>query len=150
MAKINVLVKSSRGKAICSKCEKEINKGERYLKAIPYRKDPIVRCLECGLKEYETSGSKYIRVAGGLKYDWKRKYIMRDTIIDDIISNLEDLKDDIEDNLYNLPDQFQDNSILQERLDAIEDCINELESIDMNNDNIENEINFALSGLLLK
>ena len=153
MAKIQVLTKSSRGKAICSKCGKEILSHEKYLKATPYRKEPIIRCLMCGLKDYETSGSKYLRSIGELKYDWKRKYLIHDTVIDDIITKLEIIKDDIEDNLYNLPEQFQSESVLQERLDAIEDCIDDLESIDLQENDKENitcEIEMALSNLLLK
>lgn len=170
MAKINTLTKSIRGKAFCSKCGKEIVAGEKYLKATPYKRSPIIRCEECGIKPYETSGSMYVRMAGNLVYNWKRMYPLCDTVVDDIISDVESMKDDIESSLYNLPDQFQDGSILQDRLDSLDDCINELEYIDVsfyddmdendedfdelefraNERGLEMDISSALSNLLLR
>ena len=130
MAKIQVLTKSRRGKAVCSKCGKEILPGEKYNKATPFRRESIIRCLNCGIKSYETSCSSYVKWAGSLVYNWERMYPIDETIVDDLMSEIESMKDDIEENLYNLPEQFQYDSILQERLDSLEECLSSLESID--------------------
>ena len=130
MAKIYELTKSSRGKAICSKCGKEIIVGEKYNKATPFRRSPIIRCIKCGIKSYETSGSSYIRTVGNLKANWKQRYAIDEDIVDNIMSDIKDIKDEVENSLYNLPEQFQDGNILQDRLDELNDCIDELELID--------------------
>jgi len=64
-----------------------------------------------------------------------------------IISEIEELRDECEDKLYNMPEQFQDTSgagiLLQERIDALEDWISELEAIDISiedDDNIQERV----------
>lgn len=55
------------------------------------------------------------------------------TAAEDIASELEDIRSELEDNFYNIPEQLQDGaagSLLQERMDEIEDVISELESVD--------------------
>ena len=170
MARIMILTKNARGKAICSKCGKEIIAREKYNKAIPYRREPIIRCLACGIKPYEASGSSYVRTASSLVNRWRNIGFVYDGILDEVTSDVEDLKYDIEYNLNNLPEQFQDGSILQNRLDSLEDCLNELESIDdsfyydMDEDDedyderefkmcesqLKSEIDSALSNILLR
>ena len=169
MAKIQILTKSRRGKAICSKCGKEILPGEKYNKATPFRRKPIVRCIECGIKPYETSCSSYVKWAGSIVNNWEKMYPIDENVIDDLVSDIESIKDDIENNLYNLPEQFQYDSILQDRLNSLEDCLNILETIDISfydnlddeEDNYENElkanenglridINTALSSILMR
>ena len=148
MAKIQVLTKRSRGKAICSKCGKEILSREKYLKATPFRRSPITRCLLCGLKPYETSCSPYKKQVGKLIYDWKKTYGIYDRVVDDIISEIENIKYDIESNLENMPEQFQDYSVLQDRLDGLDDCLDILNNIDVSEE-IESEIINALSCILI-
>ena len=149
MAKIQVLTKSSRGKAICSKCGKEILSREKYLKATPFRRSPITRCLLCGLKPYETSCSPYKKQVGKLIYDWKKIYGIYDGVVDDIINEVENIKYDIESNLDNMPEQFQDYSVLQDRLGGLDDCLDILNGIDSSNEELENEIINALSCILI-
>ena len=52
-----------------------------------------------------------------------------------IIIEIGELRDECEDKLYNMPEQLQDTSeagiLLQERIDALEDWISELENIDI-------------------
>ena len=64
-----------------------------------------------------------------------------------IISEIEELRDECEDKLYNMPEQFQDTSeagiLLQERIDALENWISELEAIDISiedDDNIQERV----------
>ena len=56
----------------------------------------------------------------------------------DIISEIEELRDECEDKLYNMPEQLQDTSeagiLLQDRIDALDDWISDLESVDISID----------------
>ena len=58
--------------------------------------------------------------------------------IDDIVSELEMLRDETEDKLNNMPEQLQDTSeagiLLQDRIDALDDWISDLESVDISID----------------
>jgi hypothetical protein len=66
------------------------------------------------------------------------RFAQFDTIssdIEDIIANLQELYEECEESLYSMPEHLQDTSnsglLLQERIDALDDTINELESIDI-------------------
>lgn len=53
--------------------------------------------------------------------------------IDDIVSQLEELRDECDDKHSNMPDQLQDSEVgelLQERVDNLDDMINELQGIE--------------------
>ncbi len=55
------------------------------------------------------------------------------TNIDDWVSSIEDLKSECEDSLSNIPDQLQDGSVgqmLQERIEAMDQWIDNLRNID--------------------
>ena len=147
MTKITRQRKTRRGSAICSKCGKEIKVGEEYLKAVPYRRDPVIRCLKCYLRQYELSNSKQVRDLGDIKYYWKVTYGINDGIIDLLIDRIETIKEDVEYNLYSMPEQFQDSSVLAERIEDIEDCLDELRSIDIDQDDLTESISSALSNL---
>lgn len=133
MAKIEKRKKSSRGKSVvCSKCGNPISVGETYLIATPYRMPAIIRCLKCGLKQYETSGSQYVRDVGAIVEEWQETYGTSDGTAEEIISALESIKDDAEESLENIPEQLQDGdagSLLQERIDCLESVISDLEDI---------------------
>lgn len=134
MARIQRFKKSNRGKELhCSKCGKQILPGDFYLKAEPYMGPPIIRCTDCGLRGYETSRSSYIQQIGALVETWRDIYGDMTTAAQDIVSELENIRDELEDNFYNIPEQLQDGaagSLLQERMDEIDDVISELESVD--------------------
>lgn len=54
--------------------------------------------------------------------------------VDDIISQLEELRDEQEDKRNNMPEQLQESEVgelLQERYDAIEEMINELQGVSL-------------------
>lgn len=133
MARIERLKKSSRGKEIkCSKCGKTIEVGTEYLKATPYRRSPIIRCIECGLKSYETSGSEYIKSVGAIVENWQEDYGTSDGTAEEIASALEEIKETQEESLDNIPENLREGDtgcMLQERIDALEDVISELEQI---------------------
>lgn len=134
MARIQKFKKSNRGRELhCSKCGKMIVPGEYYLKAEPYVGPAIIRCMSCGLRSYETSGSSYIQRIGEIVENWEMNYQDLETIADDIASDLEDIRDELEYNFDNIPEQLQDGaagSLLQERMEELEDAIGELSGID--------------------
>lgn len=134
MAKIVRYTKSTRGKEItCGKCHKEIRPGMEYLKATPYRQRPVIRCVSCGLKEYEASGSEFVREAGAIVEEWRENYGITDSTVDEITEALESLRDQAQDSLDNMPEQLQEADtgvMLQERIDMIESVITDLESVD--------------------
>ena len=134
MAKIQYIKKSNRGKEVkCLRCGTVIEPGQMYYKAEPYVGPVITRCSSCGLKSYETSGSSYIQTIGRLVEDWRSEYSDMQSAAEDIASAIEDLKDELECNLENIPEQLQDGaagSLLQERIEELEDCINSLQDID--------------------
>ena len=136
MAKIKKIRKNSAGKQVfCGKCRKEITPGMDYLKATPFRRNPIIRCLSCGLKAYETSSSEYVQEIGALVEDWDENYGITDSTVDDIRDVLETQRDNAEESLSNMPDHLQESSetgmMLQERIDQLEEAIGELDSISL-------------------
>jgi hypothetical protein len=56
-----------------------------------------------------------------------------ESLRDDVVSQLEDLKSEIEGNLSNMPDSLQQGStgeLLQERIDALDEVISNLQGVD--------------------
>ena len=135
MARITKQKKSNRGKEIrCRKCGKVIEVGEEYLKATPYRSAPIIACLKCGIKSYETSGSQYVQDVGAIAELWRETYGTNEDSISDIITAIEEIRDYTQDSLDNMPESLQEGDIgqmLQERIDCLEGVISDLESIDV-------------------
>lgn len=141
MAKITKQIKSTRGRAaFCGKCSKEIKPGMEYLKAVPYRQAPIIRCMECGIRPYETSGSEYVREVGALVEDWEANIGVSDSTVDEITEILESLKEQAQGSLDNIPEQLQEADtgiMLQERIDALDDAISSLEELESLDEFIE-------------
>lgn len=133
MAKIERIKKSARGKDLkCSKCGKPINVGDEYLKATPYKRPPIIRCVACGLKSYETSGSEYIRECGTLVEDWQSSFSSDESGRDEIVAVLEGLRDQCQESLDNMPETLQEGDtgqLFQDRIDNLESVIEELNDI---------------------
>lgn len=131
MAKIET-VQKSRKEITCSKCGKVIPVGSSYKKCEPYGVAPIKRCISCGIKNWETSGSNYSRSVGQIVEEWEEIYALDDAI-EDIMSDLENIKDECESSLDNMPDGLRDGDTgctLQERIDGLENAISELDLID--------------------
>ena len=122
----------------CSKCGKLIEVGQPYKYAEPYGRSKIIRCVECGLKDYETSGSEFVKTVGALLDNWDEDY---GPDHDAIQSELENLYDTCEENFDNIPEQLQEGSageLLQERMEMLQDIISELEQID--DDSIRSDV----------
>ena len=100
------------------------------------QKAPIVRCVHCGLRSYELSTSDYVRRVGAIVEDWSECYTIEDGVWETIADELTGIKDDCEESLDNIPYELQDGEVgtlLQERIEALDDCISQLiDYADMN------------------
>ena len=137
--------------------EAGIKKGESYYwwkpryggikrsKTYPSRQELTQSEFLCRVYDIEDELSSIeIDIEGKNKEEIEQE--IRDTL-ESIISEIEELRDECEDKLYNMPEQLQDTSeagiLLQERIDALEDWISELEAIDISiedNDDIQERV----------
>ena len=125
-----------RKEIICSKCGKPIVVGEEYLKGAPFRRKPICRHVSCGLQSWELSGSEFVQTCGSIQCNWRENYSADEAGIESIVGDLEDLRDTCQDSYDNMPEglQYSDNGcMLEERIDILDEVINELENIDVEN-----------------
>lgn len=130
MAKIAKI--KARKEYKCSKCGEVINIGDLYVKATPYRQNPIIRCTKCGIKAYEISGSSYVQELGAIVEDWRDNFNIYDGTADEIATVLEEIRDQQQESLDNMPENFQygdTGTMLQERIDCLESVIDELNNI---------------------
>ena len=140
MAKIQRVAKS-RKEWKCGKCGKVIAVGDPYLYAEPAFRPRIVRCTDCGLEPYETSSSEYIQTIGAIQAHWVRDFGTGEDAVEGIKDALQELYDAAEESYDNIPEQLQEGDAgmtLQERMDALESAIDELDSIDI--DSIIDEV----------
>ena len=133
MGKVQVITKS-RKEYKCSKCGKVIPAGSRYYKGEINFGPTIIRCTECGLESWEVTTSDYQLSAGQIVYKWQEDYSADQDGVDSIISALEELRDELQDRLDNMPEGLQEGDVgqlLQERIDALDSAISDMESIDI-------------------
>ena len=131
MARIN-MIKKARKQTQCCKCNKIIEVGMPYLKATPYHRRPIIRCTECGLESYETSGSDYIRNVGDIANHWEENFGISEGVHDEIASALEEIRDQQQESLDNMPESLQEGDtgmMLQERIECLDNVIDELNNV---------------------
>ena len=138
MAKVNQVVKS-RKEQVCSGCGKIIPVGSPY-KWISFNYGPtVVKCESCGFKPYETTSNEYLREVGRISYEFEESVESYETIEDleslrdETQTELEGIRDELEEKKYNLPEQFQESGpgeIITERIDTLENVIDELSMID--------------------
>ena len=132
MAKVQVIQKS-RKEYKCSKCGKVIPVGSKYYKGEINFGPTIIRCTDCGLKSYEVTTSDWVMNVGQLLDNYSSEYTICEDGVNDIISAIEEIRDDQQDRLDQMPEQLQDSSsageLLNERIDACENAISDLESI---------------------
>ena len=97
------------------------------------QRKPIIRCPDCGLKPYELSTSDYVRQIGAIVEDWVENYVTDagdyDGLGEAIANDLQEIMDSCEESLENMPEGLQEGdvgSLLQERIDALEEAISQL------------------------
>ena len=135
MPRVNY-VKSSRKEYKCSKCGCIIPVGSAYVYGSVFRRrTPVRRCLKCGLKSYELSTSGYTRAVGAIVEDWETDYRVEDGVWTAIADALQSVLDETQESFDNIPYQLQDGNagnLLQERIEQLEQAIQELD-FDMEN-----------------
>ena len=133
MAKIEH-IKKSRKDNTCSKCRKIIPKGSAYLKGVINFSPSIIRCESCGLQQWEVTTSEYQKEVGEVAFNWRDNFSIDESSVEEIKSTLETIRDNEQDKLDNLPENLQSSpnaELLQERIDALDSTIDELDCIDI-------------------
>ena len=132
MAKVYT-VNKSRKEYTCSKCGKVIPKGSSYVWGAKFYGPTVYRHTSCGLQWWELSGSEFIQTCGRIQNCWEEDYSIDCATVDSIKSDLEELHDQLQDNLDNMPEGLQEGDtgmMLQERIEMLEDVMNELDNVD--------------------
>ena len=133
MAKVQVIQKS-RKENRCSKCGATIPVGSRYFKGEINFGPTIVRCERCKLQPWEVTTSDYILSVGEIVYNWRDNYPCEDDVAEQIADALEDVRNDQEERYDNMPENLQSSpngERLQERIDALDSAMDDLQSIDI-------------------
>ena len=140
MGKINV-VQKSRKEHKCSKCGATIAVGQKYYRGELNFAKPIIRCDKCKLESWEVTTSDYQKSVGEIVYKWRENFGVEEETAEQLSDELECIRDDLQDRLDNMPEGLQEGDIgqlLQERIDNVESCIDDLTSIDI--DTIKSEV----------
>lgn len=128
--------KDKEGNPIVKKCDicgEPLIVGEEYKSVWNYNNgwDMHIECYnKCPRSRWETSEYR------GQVYDIQDSFDRED--IDGLLSQLEDLKSEQEDKLENIPEQLRYGSAVQERFDALEDAISNIESLKDELEEIQN------------
>lgn len=118
----------------CGNCGVMIGKGEEYYwsSVVPTLK--VVRCLDCGMKDYDLTLDKYIQVIGRLQDKWEVDYPINEGNLEVLISDLVELKEGIETKLAKMTSKKSRNTakyfILTERLKSLSSAVESLGGID--------------------
>lgn len=133
MAKIQ-RIKKSRKAYKCSRCGCTIEAGSSYYRGEVNFGPTIIRCTSCGLESWEVTTSDYQLAVGEIAYRWEDNYELHESVIDDIVTELDSIKDDMEERLNNMPEglQYSENGqLLQDRIDTLENVVNDLLCIEI-------------------
>ena len=141
MARINT-VNKSRKENRCGGCGKIIPVGSKYFYVDFYSGRHAVRCASCGFKPYETTENPYLQTLYQIQYEYGNKLSELtptsldepNSLRDDLVSELESLRDEVQERFDNIPEQLQDGeagSLLQERIESLEEAISDIENEDL-------------------
>lgn len=127
------IINKSRKETKCMKCGNIIPVGSKYYRGeLNFSRD-IIRCETCKLESWEVTTSDYQLRVGTIVYQWRASYDLSITGVEEIVSELEDIRDDLQDRLDNMPEGLQQGEtgqLLQDRIDNLDSVIDELNSID--------------------
>lgn len=124
----------ARKEYTCSKCGRTINKGEEYYKIEAMYSKTKYRCLDCKPERSELTESEYYKWLWDLQDHLEERYdLSTEEGKNELYNELENVRDELQDKLDNMPEQLQyapTGEMLQERIDAIDDAMNELDNAD--------------------
>lgn len=133
MANVQVIQKS-RKEYKCSKCGKVIPVGSRYYKGEINFGPTIIRCSDCKLEAWEVTTSDWQLSTGAIINRWEENYGLSDSTPEEIRNEIESIMGDQQDRLDNMPEGLQEGDVgqlIQERIDACEATMDELDNIDI-------------------
>ena len=133
MAKVNVIQKS-RKEYKCSKCGKVIPVGSKYYKGEINFGPTIIRCSDCKLEAWEVTTSDWQLATGAIINRWEEDYGLNDSTPEELRDEIENIMDDQQGRLDNMPEGCQEGDVgqlIQERIDACEAAMDELDNIDI-------------------
>lgn len=133
MAKVQVIQKS-RKEYKCSKCGKVIPVGSKYYKGEINFGPTIIRCSDCKLEAWEVTTSDWQLSTGAIINRWEEDYGVSDSTPEELRDTIEGIMDEQQERLDNMPEGLQEGDVgqlLQERIDACESTMYELDSIDI-------------------
>lgn len=150
MARVFTAKKSKAGKKInCKRCNAKIKPGDNYYfytrrfsRSKRARGTKFTHCMNCKPRHSDLSSSPMAEIYDAQE-DAHRAIDMADngpdmmSAIEDLKAAAEDVKERAEESLENMPEGLRENSdsgqTLQERIDALEEYISELEGVDVSN-----------------
>lgn len=133
MAKVQIIQKS-RKEYKCSKCGKVIPVGSKYYKGEINFGPTIIRCSDCKLEAWEVTTSDWQLSTGEIINRWEVNYGLSDSTPDELRDEIENIMDDQQERLDNMPEGLQEGDVgqlIQERIDACEAAMDELDNIDI-------------------
>lgn len=133
MAKVQVIQKS-RKEYKCSKCGKVIPVGSKYYKGEINFGPTIIRCSDCKLEAWEVTTSDWQLSTGAIINRWEENYGLSDSTPEELHDEIESIMDDQQERLDNMPEGLQEGDVgqlIQERIDACEAAMDELDNIDI-------------------
>lgn len=145
MGKITKISKS-RKEFRCSKCGATIPKGSTYYRGSLNFSHDIIRCNSCKLEPWEVTTSDYQKSVGEIIHRWRENFGVDEETTNMLSDELGYIQEDLQDRLDSMPEGLQEGDIgqlLQERIDNLESCIDELTDIDI--DDIKSEIVYMIN-----
>ena len=132
-------LQTARKQYTCGKSGRTIEPGEKYWKLEIRYQSTKVRAYENPFSRSDTTTSDYLSTIWDIidTFDERIEGCTLpsdfESIRDELVSELEDLKDETQDRLDNMPENLQHSptgELLQERIDALDYAIDELENVE--------------------
>lgn len=147
MPRVHVIKKARKPQGPCGKCETPIEPGDGYRYWEFRYGGKRKRCMNhaCKPTRADLTQSGYLKQlysiidqAAEMEYTSVEQF---EEYRDELVQELEQLRDEVQESLDNMPEHLQDSSssgeLLNERLDALEGAISELECIDTDDEDVE-------------
>ena len=146
MPRVHYVKKCRHTPGKCGKCDAAIRKGESYKWWQFAYRGKSLRCAKpaCAPKQSDLTQSEFwgtmFGIMEGKPFDGAATIDDLESAKTDVVGQLEELRDEQENKKSNMPDALQDSAsgeLLQERYDALDSAISDLESVDISFDEEE-------------